>query len=74
MKFQVIGKNIKLTDAIKGHLDNKINKIFFIVNKFHFVYYLFIKHLRLFLYICFVLLLVNMYQYYANIMQISYTL
>ena len=28
MKFQVIGKNIKLTDAIKGHLDNKINKIF----------------------------------------------
>ena len=28
MKFQVIGKNIELTDAIKGHLDNKINKIF----------------------------------------------
>ena len=28
MKFQVIGKNVELTDAIKSHLDNKINKIF----------------------------------------------
>ena len=27
MKFQVIGKNIELTDAIKGHLDNKRNKM-----------------------------------------------
>ena len=29
MRFQVNkGRNIELTDAIKGHLDNKINKIF----------------------------------------------
>ncbi|SVE43405.1 uncharacterized protein METZ01_LOCUS496259, partial [marine metagenome] len=28
MKFHVVGKNIELTDAIKGHLDSKINKIF----------------------------------------------
>ncbi len=28
MEFHVVGKNIELTDAIKGHLDSKINKIF----------------------------------------------
>ena len=28
MNFHVVGKNIELTDAIKGHLDSKINKIF----------------------------------------------
>ena len=29
MRFQVNkGRNIELTDAIKGHLDHKINKIF----------------------------------------------
>ena len=28
MNFHVVGRNIELTDAIKGHLDNKINKMF----------------------------------------------